>query len=291
MIGLSAGLEYHQPELNSTKGAVNRAFKTVSIHVSRTPVAMEEKLSFHTANGDILSAVLHHPSHSPQGAAILCHGMESAKNSEKLIFLAQSLAERGVLALRFDFRYVGESSGKFAEITYSGEVEDLQAAFGFMQSRQPGKTVIFGSSMGGTVALLFAAQKANDANVAAVVTLAAPGHPENFPKRVLTPKQLKRWRERGYTTYNGQRLNVSLLEDLEQLNVPESARRIRCPVLILHGDADEVVSVAEAYELYEILTGPKRLSIFKETDHRFSNPFVMRQAMTQALDWLSENVK
>ncbi|HET9916487.1 MAG TPA: alpha/beta fold hydrolase, partial [Candidatus Binatia bacterium] len=202
-----------------------------------------------------------------------------------------SLVDRGISALRFDFRYVGESTGKFADITYSGEVEDLQAAYQFMQSRQPGKTVIFGSSMGGTVALLFAAQNADDANVAAVVTLAAPGHPENFPKRVLTPNQLQQWRERGYTTYNRQRLNVSLLEDLERLNVPDAARRIRCPVLILHGDADEVVPVAEAYELHEILPSPKQLLIFKDSDHRFSNPFVMRQAMTQALDWLSENVK
>jgi len=124
--------------------------------------------------------------------------MESAKNSEKLIFLAQSLAERGILALRFDFRYVGESSGKFADITYSGEVEDLQATYGFMQSRQPGKTVIFGSSMGGTVALLFAAEKADDAGVAAVVTLASPGHPEYFPKRMLTPAQIQRWRVQGH---------------------------------------------------------------------------------------------
>lgn len=264
---------------------------SIAIHVNLYVAVIETNISIPSGNGAILSAVLHHPSHSPQGGAILCHGMESAKNSEKLIFLAQSLAERGVLALRFDFRYVGESSGKFADITYSGEVEDLQAAFEFMQSRQHGKTVIFGSSMGGTVALLFAAQNADDTNVAAVVTLAAPGHPENFPKRVLTPKQLQRWRERGYTTYNRQRLNVSLLEDLERLNVPDAARRIRCPVLILHGDADEVVPVAEAYELHEILTSPKQLLIFKDSDHRFSNPFVMRQAMTQALDWLSENVK
>lgn len=249
---------------------------------------IEEAISFRTANGDILSAVLHHPSHSPYGAAILCHGMESAKNSEKLIYLAQSLAERGLLALRFDFRYVGESSGKFADITYSGEVEDLRAAFEFMQSRRPGKTVLFGSSMGGTVALLFAA---SNPRVAAVVTLAAPLHPENFPKRVLTLDQLRRWRERGYTTYNGQRLNVSLLEDLEKLDVPTTARRIRCPVLILHGDADEVVPVAEAYELHEILAGPKRLAIFKDTDHRFADPQVMRQAMTEALDWLSEHVR
>jgi dipeptidyl aminopeptidase/acylaminoacyl peptidase len=83
-------------------------------------------------------------------------------------------------------------------------------------------------------------------------------------------------------------LNVSLLEDLERINVPEAARRIRCPVLILHGDADEVVPVAEAYELHGILTSAKRISIFKETDHRFSNPLIMRQAMTEALNWLAE---
>ena len=171
----------------------------------------QSSLSIPSANGATLSAVLHEPAHSPHGAAILCHGMESAKNSEKLIFLADALAERGILALRFDFRYVGESSGRFADITYSGEVEDLRAVYQFIQSRQPGKTAIFGSSMGGTVALLFAAQ---EPNVAAVATLAAPLHPENFPKRVLTPKQIQRWRERGYTTYNGQRLNATLLEDL-----------------------------------------------------------------------------
>lgn len=257
-----------------------------------TSVMNQEHISFSNPAGDTLNGVLHHAAGNvPRGAAILCHGMESAKNSEKLIFLAQSLADRGISALRFDFRYVGESTGKFADITYSGEVEDLQAAYEFMQSRQPAKTVIFGSSMGGTVALLFAAQKAIDADVAAVVTLAAPLHPENFPKRVLTPTQLQRWRERGYTTYSGQRLNVSLLEDLERINVPEAARRIRCPVLVLHGDADEVVPVAEAYELHEVLTSPKQLSIFKETDHRFSSPSAMRQAMTETLDWLSENVK
>ena len=214
--------------------------------------------------------------------------MESAKNSEKLIFLARSLADRGVLTLRFDFRYVGASSGKFADITYSGEVEDLRAAYKFMQNRRSSNTVIFGSSMGGTVALLFAAA---EPSVAAVVTLAAPGHPENFPTRVLTPEQLQRWREQGHTIYNGQQLNISLLEDLERINVPEAARRIRCPVLILHGDADEVVPVAEAHELHETLTSPKRLSIFPDTDHRFSNPLVMRQAMTEALDWLTKHAK
>jgi len=249
----------------------------------------EEKILFNNSRGDRLSSVLHHPSEPrATGSVILCHGMESDKNSEKLVFLSQSLAGRGILTLRFDFAYVGESSGKFEDITYAGEVEDLKAAYALVQSRQPGKTAILGSSMGGTVALLFAAQ---EPQIAALVTVAAPVHPENFPRRILTPAQFQEWRERGFTIYNGQRLNVSLLQDLEKINVPDAARKIRCPVLILHGDADEVVPVDEAYELHASLTSLTRLSILKGTDHRLSEPAVMQRALAEALDWLSENVR
>ena len=249
----------------------------------------EEKITFENARGDTLSGVLHHPSPAkPTGAAILCHGMDSNKNSEKLIFLARKLAEIGVLALRFDFTYVGESSGKFEDITYSGEVEDLTAAYALIQARKPGKTAILGSSMGGTIAVLFAAI---EPSVAALVTVAAPVHPESFPARILTPTHLQQWRERGFTFYNGQRLNVTLLDDLERLNVPQSARKVKCPVLILHGDADEVVPVNEAFELHDCLSGTKRLSLLKGTDHRISDPALMQRALQESFDWLVEHVR
>ena len=248
----------------------------------------EETLTFRNGRGDTLSGVLHHPPTKPNGAVILCHGMDSNKNSEKLILLARELADRGILALRFDFAYVGESSGKFEDLTYSGEVEDLKAAYDTVGDRRPGKTAVLGSSMGGTVALLFAAA---EPAVAALVTVAAPVHPENFPKTLLSAAQLQDWRERGFTIFNGRRLNVSLLEDLERLNVFEAARRVTCPVLILHGDADEVVPVKEAYELHECLSGAKRLSILHGTDHRFSDPVLMRRAIDEALEWLTTHVR
>jgi alpha/beta superfamily hydrolase len=247
----------------------------------------EENISFKNCHGDNLSGVLHHPSAMPNGAVILCHGMESDKNSEKLIFLGRALAENGIISLRFDFRYVGESSGKFADITYSGEVDDLKAAYAWIQSRQSGKTGIFGSSMGGTVALLFAAQ---EPTVAALVTLAAPLHPENFPKRILTSAQLQQWRDRGFTIHNGQRLNISLLADLEKIDVPASARKILCPVLILHGDADAVVPVEEAYELDSCLA-QSSISILPAADHRVSDPALMQRALAEALDWLTAHAQ
>lgn len=247
----------------------------------------EEKISFVNRRGQALSGVLHHPEAStPQGGVILCHGMESNKDSDKLVLLSQELASRGLLALRFDFACAG-AAGKFEEITYSGEVEDLQAAFAFAHDRDTERIAVLGSSMGGTVALLFAAQHTG---VAAVVTIAAPVHPERFASRLLTPAQVQEWRETGYTFYHGQRINVSLLDDLEKINVPEAAQKISCPVFILHGDRDEVVPVAEAHELYGCLPGSKRLSLLKGADHRLSDPASMNQAVSETMAWLCEQV-
>jgi len=249
----------------------------------------EERISFANCRGDTLIGVLHHADQDPASAAvILCHGMESNKASDKLVFLSRELARRGMLALRFDFSYLGESSGKFEDITYSGELDDLQAAYKFLGDRHSGKTAILGSSMGGTVALMFAAQ---EPTVAALVTVSAPLHPEKFPGRILTAAQLRDWRDRGFILYNGQRFNASLLEDLESIDVPACARKVACPVLILHGDADNIVPVEEAYQLYDCLMTSKRLSILPGADHRLSNPEIMGRALDEALHWLMRHVE
>lgn len=244
----------------------------------------EERVSFPNGRGETLKGVLHHPGAAqPTAAVILCHGMESNKEGEKLVALSRALAERGVLTLRFDFSYVGESSGKFEEITYSGEVEDLKAAFDFMIPYRVKKTAILGSSMGGTVSLLFAAQ---EKRLATVVTIAAPLHPEKITERLLNQEEVRRWREVGFVTYHGRRINVSLLDDLQKIDIAGAAKKISCPVLVIHGDADEIVPVEEAYELYAYLTSPKRICILKGADHRLSNPSLLQQALEESIHWM-----
>src|SRR5439155_26649951 len=151
----------------------------------------EERVSFTNSRGEILIGILHQPLNGmTQGSVILCHGMESNKESRKLVSLSRALAQRGILTLRFDFSYVGESSGKFEDITYSGELEDLGAAFSLILNHSPGRIGVLGSSMGGTLALLFAAEKPT---VGALVPIAAPMHPVQLPQRVVTRKQLQQW--------------------------------------------------------------------------------------------------
>ncbi len=214
--------------------------------------------------------------------------MESNKESGKLVSLSRMLAERGILALRFDFACAGESSGKFEEITYSGEVEDLTAAFNFILRYQVKKVGVLGSSMGGTAALLFAAK---EKRVTALVTIAAPVHPEKFTDRLLTPDEIKQWREVGFIPYHGHRINVSLLDELEKINIPAEIKKISCPVLIIHGDADQTVPVEEAHELHTLLKGTKKICILKECNHRLSDPSHLNEALDEALIWITEHLQ
>lgn len=249
----------------------------------------EERVSFLNGRGQTLAGILHRP---PAGASpagvILCHGMESNKESEKLVALGRALAQKGVLALRFDFACAGESSGKFEEITYSGEVEDLRAAFSLMLRYPVQRVAILGSSMGGTVALLFAAEEPRVTNL---VTIAAPLHLKKITDNLLTREEVWNWRRSGFFVYHGRRINISLLNDMEKLNVPEAAKKIFCPVLIIHGDADETVPVEEAYELYSHLRGPKRIRIFKGADHRLSDASVLGAALEESLDWITQRLQ
>jgi pimeloyl-ACP methyl ester carboxylesterase len=248
----------------------------------------EERITFSNHRRQTLVGILHEPDRSEAASAvILCHGMESNKESAKLVAMSRELAAKGILALRFDFSGSGESEGKFEEMTYSGEVEDLRAAYEVVMKYRPKKIGVLGSSMGGTVALLFAAE---EQNVAALVTIAAPVHPERFSERLSTPEDTEQWRAQGFIEYHGRRLNVSLLHDLEVLDVPKAARKISCPVLVIHGDKDDIVPVEEGHELFAELAAPKRLCIIEGSGHRLTEPAHLQKALAESIDWLTQNL-
>jgi pimeloyl-ACP methyl ester carboxylesterase len=248
----------------------------------------EERITFSNHRRQTLVGILHEPDRSEAASAvILCHGMESNKESAKLVAMSRELAAKGILALRFDFSGSGESEGKFEEMTYSGEVEDLRAAYEVVMKYRPKKIGVLGSSMGGTVALLFAAE---EQNVAALVTIAAPVHPERFSERLSTPEDTEQWRAQGFIEYHGRRLNVSLLHDLEVLDVPKAARKISCPVLVIHGDKDDIVPVEEGHELFAELAAPKRLCIIEGSGHRLTEPAHLQKALADSIDWLTQNL-
>lgn len=252
---------------------------------------VERSVTFENARGERLSGMLHRPERGASSAgAVLCHGMESNKSSPKIVAMSRSLARQGFTALRFDFAGSGDSAGNFAEVSYSRQADDLSAAVGYLVRQGMSRVGLIGSSMGGSVALLYAGGVAG-APVAGLATIAAPADPFEIVRQFATPEELAAWEDRGFTEYHGRRFNRTLLDDIRKLDILRAAARIQCPVLVIHGDADPTVPVHQAHRLYEALAAPKELLILSGADHRLSEPADMRRAICAAQHWILRHVR
>ena len=240
----------------------------------------EERVAFPSRRGNRLVGVVH--TAAGETGVILCHGMESTKEGTKLKLLAERLSRAGLSVLRFDFSYVGESQGEFADLTFRGEVDDLAGAWDFFRGRVGGPIGILGSSMGGTIALLFAAA---EPRAGALATIAAVARPARAIAE-LRPSELERWRTEGVLSLGGVRLKRSFLDDVETLDVIGACRRIACPTFLAHGDADRVVPCSDAEEIAAALGGEHRLKIYPGADHRFSRPSDLETLLDDCAAWL-----
>lgn len=249
---------------------------------------MEEHVTFTNGKGERLAGVLHLPGREAAGGVLLCHGMESSKESLKLAHLGEALSRAGLAVLRFDFTGAGESTGNFESITCTRQVGDLAAAHGLLKDRGVGRVAIVGSSMGGTTALMYAGAAEG---VAALVTLAAPFDPREIIEQGFPPEAFTRWRAQGFIEFDGRRLNVSFLEEALTIDVAAAVARITCPVLVIHGDADATVPVAHGHALHGALRVEKELCILPGADHRFTGPEGRGEALRRTEEWISRYLR
>jgi dipeptidyl aminopeptidase/acylaminoacyl peptidase len=247
-------------------------------------------IEMRSRRGARLAGALHLPpgSADPAGlpAVVLCHGMESTKEGAKHRALAARLAPLGYVCLRFDFSYVGESEGAFEDLTVSGEVEDLAGVCAYLRARGVETIGLIGSSLGGTVAILFAGE---EPRVRALVTIAAVARPLGIVER-LPAGEATEWRRRGYREEATGRLKREFLDDLARLDVLGAARRLRAATLVAHGAADDVVPVADAEALFGALPEPKALAITPGCDHRYTDPRHLAALLDRAVAWVTAHL-
>jgi putative redox protein len=245
-----------------------------------------EAVTMRSRRGVRLAGMLHRPAGvAAVGAGpvvVLCHGMESTKEGTKHQALAARVTARGYACLRFDFSFVGESEGAFEDLTISGEVEDLGGAIDWLTARGATTFGLVGSSLGGTVAVLFAGA---EPRVRALVTIAAVALPLGIVRR-MDPAAVAAWRASGIRGAGEGALRRTFLDDLEQVDVIGAARRVQAATLVTHGDADEVVPVEDAYALYAALPEPKALAVTPGCDHRHSDPAHLEALLDRTVEWL-----
>jgi alpha-beta hydrolase superfamily lysophospholipase len=250
-----------------------------------------EKVVFRNSLNQRLFGVLHRGSPGPRlGATIvLCHGMMSAKEGTKQKAFAQVFEESGFSVLRFDFSFCGESEGRFEEITFAQEVDDLRAAVGCVRARGGNPVGLLGSSMGGAVALLYAS---GDPSIKALVTLAAVGRPAGIADGMGDLKQkTQEWKDEGYQLGAEGEPGENFFEDARKQDVLGAARRVAAPLLVLHGGLDEVVPVEDAHAIHANAGGPKALKVLPGGDHRFTRPEDLEEVLNAARDWFMKYLK
>jgi Dipeptidyl aminopeptidases/acylaminoacyl-peptidases len=249
---------------------------------------MEESLTFHDERGHRISAVLSRPHQPTTAISVLCHGFLSSKNSTTNKTLTRMLNEKAIATFRFDFFGQGESEGQFEDITPSLAVGQTHAAVTWVQAQGFVKVGLVGSSFGGLVSILTAAQRRD------IACLALKCPVVDFAEELrleFGPDELARWQVTDTipSLMGGPeriRLKYGLYEDSLQQIAYGPAAQIVAPTLIVQGACDELVPLHQSRRLLDALRGPKRLDLLPHADHQFTRGEDFRTMTTAMTDWL-----
>jgi dipeptidyl aminopeptidase/acylaminoacyl peptidase len=69
-----------------------------------------------------------------------------------------------------------------------------------------------------------------------------------------------------------------------------AARALGAATLVTHGDADDVVPVADAHALFAALRHPKELAITPGCDHRYSDPAHLAALLERIVAWITTHL-
>lgn len=244
-------------------------------------------------------------------AVVVCHGFKGFQEWGFFPYLAALLADRGFVVVRFNLSGAGMLPGDdlvtdpdaFQANTHGRELADLLAVLEATgETLAPGRVDrtrlgLFGHSRGGGNAVLAAAREP----IRALVTWASVADFDRY-----TPEQKETWHRDGrlpvVNARTGQQLalGLGLLEELDtrdDLNILAAAQTVRAPWLIVHGEDDESVPVAEADRLAEASSGSHELLRIPEANHTFGarHPFVgptpqLIQALNATQRWFRRHL-
>jgi alpha-beta hydrolase superfamily lysophospholipase len=206
--------------------------------IASTPAAAGldyEDAAIHTADGERLHAWWVPAQAPPLGHVLLCHG--NGGNVGDRVEAIALLAAAGFDVLAFDYRGYGRSSGRPSE---EGTYRDARAARDVLLRQpavDPARVFYLGESLGAAVALELAHE-----------------HP---PAGLILQSPFTSVRDMA-------RLHYPLVP---RALVPDAypslrlIRALRVPLLVVHGERDEIVPPLHGEALYDAATCPKRLQL------------------------------
>jgi dipeptidyl aminopeptidase/acylaminoacyl peptidase len=225
---------------------------------------------------------------SPQNRDMTGHWAWPVSTYRPFRQIADALSRKGVAVLRTDDRGCGCSEGgPLLEATTLDRADDNRAAVAFLRTRKDidaSQIGLLGMSEGGIIGPIIAA---SDPSIRALVVMAGCAtngwkimehqfryEIERNPKLTEPQKQavLAERMAQLKQAIRGGEGNPWLIFFLSYMPLP-TAKRVRCPVLILHGDKDAHVPVTHADMLAQAMraggNGDVTVRIYEDIDHPF----------------------
>jgi fermentation-respiration switch protein FrsA (DUF1100 family) len=217
-------------------------FPTSALEATPTALGLaHEELSLRAEDGVRLHGWFL-PVKDARGSVLVCHGNAGnvSHRLDRAIFLQSRL---GLDVLLFDYRGYGRSQGRPDE---EGTYRDARAAYRWLREHGYGENsiVIFGESLGSAVALDLALS-----SPARALVLESPFTSIPEMARAVYPF-LPVWP-----------LVRTRYDNLAKIG------RLRMPLLVLHGDRDDVVPFAQGRRLFEAAPEPKRFFAIPGASH------------------------
>lgn len=186
---------------------------------------------------------LQNPSDSDHTIVIM-HGWGSS--ASQTLPLAIPFYEAGYNVLLPDARNHGHSDAHgFSSMPRFSE--DIQASLSWLHEkhiRQSKRTTLVGHSVGAGASLL-TASKRTDIN--SVISISAFSHPQTMMSSYLENWPIPKWLVSGILEYVQWKIGFRF-DEIAPMN---TAAKVNCPLLIVHGNADTTVPISEAHIIYE----------------------------------------
>jgi esterase/lipase len=218
---------------------------------------------------------------------IFCHGLFSSKKGYKITQIAEDFTKAGFILLTFDFSFCGESEGKLADLSVIQEVEDLRCAVNYFKRCGINEIHLLGSSMGGTVSILFCSE--NDPVIKSLSVIAAPVKLLELMRTIAGIENIDKLPKNGMTSVHGVMINDKFFLEMKDINMKSSIRKMKKPVLIIHGDNDSTVDISNAQFLFENLSVKKKLTTIKNGNHYLKNDLEVEIIRKEVIDWIQSN--
>ena len=192
-------------------------------------------------------------------------------NAGNIIHRLENLAELYRLGLSvciFDYRGYGRSSGKPSE---EGLYEDALAAYGYLvhtRRVRPERLILFGRSLGASVAGEVASRKP-----AAGLILESP-----FPSIAAMAR----------VHYAGLPLHWLLSG---RFPLGERLARVTMPVLVVHGDRDDIVPIELGREVFDAAREPKSFYVIEGADHNNTYQIGGRAYFQRLRQFIQETIR